>query len=126
MFDASEPRSYLGTAILFTAITALPFALLWSVTMSLAMSEPFGKILPLGLAGGAFFGMAFGFVMALFLRGETIRVPVRDPEGFRATLNVSLSQMGYYPDRQFPDFLLYKPSLSAGLMSGRIAVQFDA
>ena len=121
----TEPRSYLGTAIMVMVVTALPFGILWSVGMTVWMDIPFGSVLPFGLAAGLCFGVPFGFLMALFFRGETIRVRVTDRDDFRALVNIATAQIGYYPESQFPDLLVYKPSVQAGLLAGRISVQFD-
>ena len=43
-----EPRSYAGTAIVFGALTALPFAILWTWLVAAMQQQSFGQILPSG------------------------------------------------------------------------------
>jgi len=118
-----EPRSYVGTAIMFGAITALPFGILWSWLFAAMQGFTFGQVLPFGLGAGFFFGLFFGLTMAFFFKGETANVEFADKKGFVARLNVSMSQLGYNPASQTEDFLTYKPSFQAGLAAGRISVQ---
>jgi hypothetical protein len=118
-----EPRSYLGTAIMVGAITALPFAILWSLLFAVVMNRSFGEILPFGLGAGFFFGLFFGLTMGFFFKGETADIEFADKKGFVARLNVAMSQLGYNPATQSEDFFTYKPSLQAGLAAGRISVQ---
>ena len=120
-----EPRSYAGTAIMLGAITALPFAILWSWMFAAMQERSFGEILPFGLGAGLFFGLFFGLTMAVFLKGETATVEVRDAKGFISRLNVAMSQLGYNPATQTEDFLTYKPSFQAGLAGGRLSVQLQ-
>ena len=118
-----EPRSYVGTAVQIGAISALPFAVLWSWLFGAMQQRSFAEILPFGLGAGLLFGLFMGLTMAFFLKGETATLEVADPKDFVARLNIALSQLGYNPATQAEDFLTYKPSFQAGLASGRIAVQ---
>jgi hypothetical protein len=120
-----EPRSYAGTAIMLGAITALPFAILWSWLFAAMQQRSFGEILSFGIGAGLFFGLFFGLTMAFFLKGETATVEVRDAKGFVSRLNVAMSQLGYNPATQTEDFFTYKPSFQAGFTAGRISVQFQ-
>jgi hypothetical protein len=107
------------------AMTALPFALLWSWLFAATQQRSFGDILPFGFAAGLFFGLFFGLAMAFFLKGETVTLEVADKKAFVARLNVAMSQLGYNPATQTEDFFTYKPSLQAGLAAGRISVQLE-
>jgi hypothetical protein len=118
-----EPRSYVGTAIMLSAITALPFAILWSWLFAAMQQWSFGEILPFGIGAGMFFGLFFGLSMAFFLKGETATVEVAEKKDLVARLNVAMSQLNYNPATQTEDFLTYKPSFQAGLAAGRISVQ---
>src|SRR5262249_42835450 len=120
-----EPRSYAGTAILFGAFTALPFALMWTLLFAAMQQQSFGEILPFGLGAGLFFGVFFGLTMGFFLKGESVAVEVADRQAFVSRLNVAMAQLGYNPATQSEDFFTYKPSLQAGLAAGRIAVQLE-
>jgi hypothetical protein len=120
-----EPRSYAGTAVTLGAVTALPFAVLWSWLFAAMQQRPFGEILPFGLAGGIFFGLFFGLAMAFFLKGKTATIEVGDKGGFVSRLNVAMAQLGYNPATQADDFFTYKPSFQAGLAAGRISVQLQ-
>jgi hypothetical protein len=118
-----EPRSYFGTAVMFAAMTALPFGVLWSVLFAIMMQIPIGPVLMLGLPGGAFFGILFGLTIAFSFKGETATVEILDKRRFISRLNIAMSEIGYNPATQSPDFFTFKPSLQAGLLAGRIAVQ---
>jgi hypothetical protein len=118
-----EPRSYAGTAIMLGAITALPFAIMWSLLLAATGPASFGEILPFGLGAGLLFGLFFGLAMAFFLKGETVTVEFTDRQAFVSRLNVATAQLGYNPATKADDFFTYKPSLQAGLAAGRIAVQ---
>jgi hypothetical protein len=120
-----EPRSYAGTAITLGAVTALPFAILWSWLFAAMQERSFGEILPFGLGAGLFFGIFFGLAMAFFLQGETATVEVADKKGFISRLNIAMSQLGYNPATQTDDFFTYKPSFQAGLAAGRMSVQLQ-
>lgn len=120
-----EPRSYAGTAILLGAITALPFAILWSLLFAAIQQQSVGEILPFGLGAGLFFGVSFGLALAFFLKGEKATVDVEDRKDFVSRLNVAMSQLGYNPATEAEDFFTYKPSFQAGLAAGRIAVQLQ-
>ncbi len=120
-----EPLGYVGTATKIGAITALPFAILWSWLFAAMQRRSFGEILPFGLAGGFLFGLFFGLTMAFFLKGETATVGVVDKRDFVSRLNVATSQLGYHPATQAEDFFTYKPSFQAGLAAGRISVQMQ-
>jgi hypothetical protein len=118
-----EPRSYAGTAIMIGAITALPFAVLWSWLFAAMQDQSFGEILPFGLLAGLLFGLVFGLTMAAVFKAETASVAVSDKQHFISTVNSALSQFGYTPASQFDDFFTYKPSFQAGLVAGTISVQ---
>ncbi len=120
-----EPRGYAGTAIMLAAMTALPFAILWSWLFAAMRQRPFGEILPFGLGAGLLFGVFFGLTMAFFLKGETATVEVTDTRRFVSQLNVAMSQLGYNPATHTEDFFTYKPSFQAGLAAGRISVQLQ-
>ena len=120
-----EPRSYAGTATMMFAITALPFAILWSWLFAAMQQRSFGEILPFGMGAGLLFGLFFGLTMAFFFKGETATIEVVDKKSFVSQLNVATSQLGYYPATQAEDFFTYKPSLQAGLAAGRISVQLQ-
>jgi hypothetical protein len=110
------------------ALTALPFAILWSWLFATMQHRTFGEILPLGLLAGILFGVLFGITMAFFFKGDTITIAVHDKGSFAARLHIAISQLGFQPAGQTPQFLqdywffTYKPSFQAGLLSGRIAV----
>jgi hypothetical protein len=119
-----KPRGFWGTFVFVAAITALPFALLSSWIYSLTLHEDFGFILArFGIWGGVAFGLLFGFVMAFFLKAETIVVPFQDWGAFLANLNVVLAEMGYHPESQSGQFMTFRPSFQAGLLAGKISVQ---
>jgi len=120
-----EPRGFAGTAVMVAAVTALPFAILWSWLFAAMQQRTFAEILPFGLGAGFFGGVFFGLAMAFFIRAETVTVTIQDMAAFVSRLNVAASQLGFFPASQTADFFTYKPSFQAGLLAGRISVQID-
>lgn len=121
----STSSGYARTAVMLGSATALPFALVCSWLLAALANQPFGEVLPVGLAAGLLFGVIFGITMAFFLRVETVSVEFTNEAAFVARLNIAVSQMGYYPTSQSERFLVFKPSFRAGLAAGRIAVQLE-
>lgn len=117
-----QPRSYLGTASMIFGVTALPFALLAGWLMSSGTGTPFGAVLVFTIPGGLMFGLLFGLTMAAFLKGVTITVNVRDKDEFVSQINVAMSQIGFNPATASGNFLTFKPSFQAGLLSGNFSV----
>ncbi len=68
------------------------------------------------------FGLLFGLTMAAFLKGVTITVNVRDKDEFVSQINVAMSQIGFNPATASGNFLTFKPSFQAGLLSGNFSV----
>ncbi len=94
-----QPRSYFSTVIMLFGINALPFALLSSLTMGNALS----KTIPAGL----FFGLFFGLIMAMFLKGDTIKIYIENKDEFISQINIAMSQIGFNPVIMSDDFLGY-------------------
>lgn len=117
-----QPRSYLGVASQIFGLTSLPFGLLWAWLFSLQMGLSFGHVLRVGIPAGLVFGLLMGLILGAFLRGVTITVAVRGRDQFLTRINIAMSQIGYNPATESADFLTFKPSFQAGLMSGRISV----
>ena len=119
-----QPRGFWGTFLFIAAITGLPFTLLWSAFFALFMGWDFGLVLRLGgIWAGLGFGLLFGFVMAFSLKAVTISRAYEDKATFLSRLNIILAELDYHPEFQSENFLSYKPSLYAGLLSGKISVQ---
>ena len=78
-----------------------------------------------GIWGGVAFGLLFGSIMAFFIRGATRSATFREKEAFISQLNIALAEIGYHPQSCVNDLLMYKPSLQAGLLAGKIAVQME-
>ena len=117
-----QPRSFFGTASMLFGVTSLPFALLFGFLMSLQTGVPFGRILTISIPAGLVFGLLFGLVMAAFLKGDTFTVNIRNRDDFVSRINVAMSQIGFNPATASANFLTFKPSFQAGLMSGRFSV----
>lgn len=121
-----KERGFWGTFIRLAAITALPFALLWSWLFSIIRSLEFGQVfLRVGIWGGIAFGLLFGFAMAFFVKAVTISVTFQDKKTFLSRINLALAEMGYHPQSQNENFLTYKPSFQAGLLAGNISVSIE-
>lgn len=118
------PRSYAGAALMIGAITALPFALIWSWLFSLMQQRPFSEILPFGLGAGLFFGIFFGLTMGFFVKGETISIKTPDQRQFVSRLKAAMAELGYNRGERNGDCWTFKPSVKAGLAAGRISIQF--
>jgi len=117
-----QPRSYFGTASMLFGVTSLPFALGFGFLMSLQTGTPFGRMLTVSIPAGLMFGLLFGLIMAAFLKGRTVTVSVCDRDDFFSRINVAMSQIGFNPATDSGNFLTFKPSFQAGLMSGRFSV----
>ncbi len=121
-----KPRGFWGTFARLAAITALPFALLWSLLFSSTMGLEFGQVLSgVGIWSGISFGLLFGFIMAFFMKAVTIFIMFQKKQAFLSQLNVALAEMGYHPESQAETFLTFKPSFQAGLLAGKISVQIE-
>ncbi len=112
-----EPRSYFATCCMCFAVTAIPFALL----MSLMSGDGMETWLP----GGLLFGVLFGLVMGHLLKGQKVSVAIDDTKAFATNLKLALAGMGFHPETGATDFLTFKPSFQAGLLSGRISVALE-
>lgn len=117
-----QPRSYFGTATMLFGVTSLPFALGVGFLMSLQTDTPFGEMLVESIIAGLMFGLLFGLIMAVFMKGDTITVTVRDKDDFVTRINVAMSQIGFNPETASGNFLTFKPSFQAGLMVGWFSV----
>jgi hypothetical protein len=118
----SEPRSFLGTAVVFASITALPFGLLGGVVFSLATDAPLSRVLPSWLFSGLAFGVLFGSMMAARFRGETAVVCANAGARLLPRLDVATAELGYFPASRSDGYYTYRPSFQAGLLAGRISV----
>lgn len=110
---------------MLVGIIALPFALVWSLLVSLMRGMEFGQVLSVGRWGGIGFGLSFGFVTAFLMKAVTISMTFQDKKAFLSRLNVALAEIGYHPKSQTESFLTYKPSLQAGLLTGKISIQIE-
>lgn len=117
-----QPRSYFGTASMFFGVTALPFGLGFGWLMSVQSGTPFGTMLKGTIPLGLMFGILFGLTMAAFFKGATIALTVRDKDEFVSQINIAMSQIGFNPATTSGNFLSFKPSFQAGLMSGKFSV----
>ncbi|MBC8175385.1 MAG: RDD family protein [Candidatus Marinimicrobia bacterium] len=120
-----KPRGFWATFGRFAAITALPFALLCSLLFYLMMDLEFESVLHLGIWYGIAFGLLFGFLMAFPFKAVTISETYQDKNAFLARLNIALAKIGYHTQSQTEIFTTYKPSIQAGLLSGKISVQIE-
>ena len=120
----TRPKGFWGTFVFIAIPTAITFALLWSALFSLIMGWNFGLVLRLGgIWVGIGFGLIFGFVMAFYMKAMTITMNYEDKTIFTAHLKLILIDLGYRPEIQGGNFLSYKPSVRAGIFSGKISVQ---
>jgi len=121
-----KPRGYFGTFVYVAVISAMMFALLLSFLFSVTSHENFWDVLTkVGIWAGLLFGVLFGFVMAFFMKAETLIVPFQDATAFMTDLNFALARIGYHPDVQTGQFITYRPSFQAGILSGIISVQIN-
>ncbi len=118
----SEPRSFLATAMLMGLATGPAFGLLWGPGLAYLEGSPASDAWLRCLAGGAFFGIFFGLIMAALFRGETATVPAAPEPAFVRRLDVATAEVSYFPASRAAGYYVYKPSLRAGLLAGRISV----
>lgn len=115
--------NFLRTFLILFLITAVLWALLWSLLFSAIIGKEFSQVLPVGIWSGIAFGLIFSFIMSFFMKSATISLTSRDKEEFLARLNIALAEIGYHPESQAEGFLIYKPSVQAGLLAGKISIQ---
>src|SRR5262249_35980271 len=61
-----EPRSFIGTAVVFAGALSFPLGLVLSWVISLTETRSFGEALPYGMLGGLLLGAVVGIGMAYF------------------------------------------------------------
>jgi len=120
-----KTRGYWSTFIMITAITTFPMILGSALIHSLVWEMKYSQSFPFGILYGISFGLLFGLTMAFFLKVLTISVPFKDKRAFLLKLNITLAEIGYHPESQIDNFLTYKPSFQAGVLSGKISVQIE-
>jgi hypothetical protein len=119
----SEPRSYLGTAVMFGSVFALPMGLFYSWWQATLQHRAFSECVGPGMLGGVVFGVVFGATIGAFLRGETLAISVSDRQAFLARINIAAAQLGYVPTFATESHVSFRPSWHAGLLAGRLSVQ---
>ena len=122
-FSLSEPRSYLGTAVMFGLTFALPMTL-FSIWQQVALDHrALEAAFDLGMLQGLGGGVLFGAVMGTLMRGETLTVSMSDPKAFVPRVNIAAAQLGYRPSFVTENQLCFRPSWQAGLLAGELLVQ---
>ncbi|MBU2574636.1 MAG: hypothetical protein KKH28_11225, partial [Elusimicrobia bacterium] len=112
--------------IFFTvAAIAVLFVLLLSLCVHLITGVEYFYVLRVFTCFGIPFVLLIGFGAAHTIKAVTASVTFQDKKTFLSRLNVLLAEIGYHPESQTESFLTYKPSLLAGLFSGKISVQID-
>ena len=91
------------------------------------MGWEFGFVLRFGgIWAGTGFGLIFGFVMAIYMRSITIHIEYDHQTNFLTRINLILDNLGYHPDFEDDAIHVYKPSMRAGILSGKISIQMNA
>lgn len=112
-----KTRGYFATVINLFVFTSLPF----SILMAIFSGTPIGST----LIPGVVFGLIFGFIGALFLKGDKITIPLDNKDKTISKVNIRLAEIGYHPETQTENFLTFKPSFQAGLLAGKISIQVE-
>ena len=117
-----KPRGYFATFVRIFSKTFLPAAIIWSILFALGMGFEFKKVLPYGILVGIGFGLVFGLIMAILIRGIKVIISFEDRQSFIDKINITLAEIGYYLENQTKNFMEFKPSSRAGSSVGRIFV----
>ena len=119
-----KPRGFWHIFFITASILAV-FVYLGSVGLSLISGVELIRVLRVAIWSGIPGVLLIGFGAAHTIKAVTASVTFQDKKTFLSRLNVLLAEIGYHPESQTESFLTYKPSLLAGLFSGKISVQID-
>ncbi len=120
-----KKRGFWDTFLVFAPLTAIAFALIWSLVYSLLMGYNFFEVLKVGIWAGLAFGVLFGLFVAYTLKTEVATFPFDDQSAFKARLQGAIGQIGFTPVSQTDTTMTFKPAIKAGLLSGNLIVQFE-
>lgn len=121
-----KPRGYWESFGFVAGITAFPFVLLFSFVLSVLFHTSFGTMLfRLGLYAGVGFALIFAFIVAFYIKSETIVIPIQDPRDLLGKIHIALAELGYHPSYTSAQFITFKPSLQAGILGGTVSVNIS-
>ena len=119
----SEPRSFLGTAIMFAVATGAPFLMLMWLFGAVAFQKAPTEAFLTAATQTAIFVCLVGPALGAMFHGVTVTVAFADHSAFVASANVATAQLGYHPAFHSESFLTYTPSWQAGKLAGHISIQ---
>ena len=126
-----QPRTFFKSFALVAIVTSVLFAAGTDSLMAIQLADNVDKfgdafltLLPVCLGAGAGFGIFFGLAMAPFIKGTATSIPFERRDLFTSSLRIALAGIGYAPESEKDDVLVYKPTIKAGLLSGKIQIQF--
>ncbi len=119
-----KPKSVLLTLAFMIIFSSVTFTLLSTLTLSWSSGADFNYVFRHYWWGGVIFGVLFGSIITVFIRTVTITLPFQSLSEFQARLQAALAEISYHFDSQSGNILSYSPGVRAGILGGRIHVQF--
>jgi hypothetical protein len=121
-----KPRSFWAAFWRWAVAEAVLVCLVYSWVICLLKGRGYCQVfIREGLWFGIGVGIVCGLVMAFFLKGKKISIQFRDRDKFLWRLSIALAELGYRPESQIGNLLIYKPSFRERFLSGRIAIQIE-
>jgi hypothetical protein len=109
-----NPRGYLGTAVML----AIPGGLGFGILMKFFTGMPILQ----ALGAGIFFGVFWGLITAIFLKGIAVQYRCPWSGEIAGRLQIILAEIGYHPESTVANTVTFKPSFQTGLLAGRITI----
>ncbi|MEQ9550938.1 MAG: hypothetical protein RIM23_15150 [Coleofasciculus sp. G3-WIS-01] len=102
----------------FTGMTLI-VALLASQVLGLSLTQP------LPYRYGITLGLVAGLLGAYFNRSVTLSLEFKNKKVFTQTLNTTLAEMGFEPQAEINNFLVYQRPALRNVFSGKVFVQIE-
>ena len=102
----------------FTGMTLI-VALLASQVLGLSLTQP------LPYRYGITLGLFAGLMGAYFNRSVTLSLEFKNKKNFTNKLNTSLAEMGFEPQSEIDNFVVYQRSALRNVFSGKVLVQIE-
>jgi hypothetical protein len=99
------------------------FTLAWVLLLHLRSAG--SKFWWVGVLMGIVVGLLFGFAMTLIARPVTLSMSFQDKGIFKSVVYAMLTGIGYCLQSETKNFIIYKPSIRAGLLMEKIIVQME-
>lgn len=121
----SEPRSLIGTSVMFSSCFSLVMVLSLSVCLAAAIPTSVEDAVTNGIVFGLPCGILAGTVAAAFMRVDTQTVNFEDRRKFVSATFVAVEQLGYRPKFVNAEHMSFSPTIRAGVLAGNIAIHIQ-